>query len=68
MYDFPVKGPWALTDPSYAAFEKALQRLLEMSDADWKTACGDKPGYVMARDDKNPADAYLRELVTAALA
>lgn len=66
-YTFPVPGPWALADPAYELFERALQWLLSASEEEYAKACGDKPSYLIAYDDKMPTHVFLQRLIADAV-
>jgi surface carbohydrate biosynthesis protein len=67
LYDFPVPGPWALSDPAYGVFESRLLFLLEMTDQEYDMACGDWPQYLIGYDEKRPTHAVLEELIADAV-
>ena len=67
MYDFPVDGPWALSDPAYEVFERRLIWLLEVSDEEYNNLCGNWPEYLIAYDAEMPAHIFLQKLIADAV-
>jgi hypothetical protein len=67
VYDFPVPGPWLLTDPAYEVFERRLLWLLSASENEYMKVCGDAPSYVIGYDDKMPTHLFLRALIDDAV-
>lgn len=67
LYDFPIPGPWALSDPDYEVFESRLLFLLEMTDQEYDMACGNWPQYLISYDEKRPTHIVLEELIADAV-
>jgi len=67
VYDFPVPGPWTLSDPDYAQFERRLKWLLEMSEDEFCRLCGDAPEYLIGYDSACPTHIFLQKLIAAAV-
>lgn len=65
--DFPVPGPWCLSDSSYEAFEEKLLYLLGLSDAEYVDICAGWPRYVIGYDHEKPTHVFLRELIAEAV-
>ena len=66
-YDFPIPGPWRLSDPSYKAFENRLSSLLQMSDTDYATLLGAAPQHLIRYDASQPTHKFLQELISDAV-
>ena len=67
VYTFPLPGPWTLTDPAYEAFEQRLLWLLNASEDEYSSACGDLPSYLIAYDEAMPTHAFLERLIADAV-
>ncbi len=66
-YDFPIPGPWQLSETDYAIFEARLLFLLRMSDTEYDSLCGDRPRYLMGYDPLRPTHDFLRALIADAV-
>lgn len=67
LIDFPIPGPWSLTDASYEVFERALLRLLNMTDEEYQSICGTSPQYLISYDAGCPTDSFLRNIISDAV-
>lgn len=67
VYNFPIEGVWGLNDPAYLLFERRLQVLLDMSDADYTAACGEWPEYLIGYDCQQPTHEFLQSLIAEAV-
>lgn len=67
-YDFPVAGPWSLSDPSYGTFEVKLLKLLQMSDVEYTALVGQWPHYLIGYDVAEPTYCFLQHLIADAIA
>lgn len=67
ILDFPVPGPWSLTNPAYDAFEAQLLQLLRMSDEEYEAVCGSLPHYLIGYDPQCPTDVFLRGVIADAV-
>lgn len=67
-YDFPLPGPWALSDPSYEAFEARLSSLLDMSEADYEKLSAAARSRAIGYDPADPTERYLSRLISDTVA
>lgn len=66
-YDFPVDGPWSLTDREYESFETRLLWLLDMSQDEYQVRCNGLPQYLVAYNKALPADLFLKQQIEGAV-
>jgi len=66
--DFPVQGVWLLNDPSFEAFEQRMFVLLGMTVDEFNDGASSAVQYVMKNDPQIPATAFLRNLISNAVA
>jgi len=66
-YDFPVPGPWFLREATYAEFATALDKMLGMTDVEYREICGEMPKYLMANSEIVSTREVLRGIISDAL-
>lgn len=54
IFQFPVDGPWYLTETTYDAFRDRLAMLRSLSVSEFEALVGDKGKHVIAYDRDNP--------------
>lgn len=54
IFEFPVHGPWYLTEASYEAFRDRLSMLKGLSMGEFAALVGEKGKHVIAYDPNNP--------------
>lgn len=67
FYDFQVEGPWSLSDQQYEVFEQRLLWLLNMTDDEFSSHCGETLDYLIGYDEKMPTHIFVEELIADAL-
>ncbi len=67
FYDFQVEGPWSMSDTQYETFEQRLLWLLNMTDEEFNSRCGDTPDYLIGYDENMPTHIFVQELIADAL-
>jgi surface carbohydrate biosynthesis protein len=67
FYDFLVDGPWSLNNQDYAVFEQRLLWLLNMTDDEFNSLCGDTSEYLIGYDVEVPTHVVVEELISEAL-
>ena len=67
VYDFPVSGPWGVSDPAYEVFEQRLLWLLNASEEDYGGTCGDMASYLIGYNARLPTHLFLQQLIADAV-
>lgn len=66
-WDFPAKGLWCLTDPSYEAFEKKMDELFAMSEETFREQSADAARYTVNYRPELPTHHFLQRLIADAV-
>ena len=63
IFEFPVKGPWYLTETSYEAFRDRLSMLRGLSAKEFMSLVGEMDKHVIAYDPDNPTHLAISRLI-----
>lgn len=68
FFEFPIRGPWSLHDPTYETFADRAQRISEMPDHRYSVSDLAETRYLVNQEPENGTIGTLRNLVASALA
>ena len=63
IFEFPVLGPWYLTDGDYQSFKSRLDMLRGLSIEGFQELVGDRAEHVVAYDPGNPTHVAIGRLI-----
>jgi surface carbohydrate biosynthesis protein len=65
-WDFPIEGPWFLSQSDYPSFENAMNLLLNMSNEDYVRKVKDVSDYLMKNNKSESSINYLKRYIADA--